>query len=151
MFIETLNGLRELDILRNRIIAINEQRGITIEKERESLFSNLVEEMHEVYEAKNDGPTFVEHYIEELCDVLMFTLPTIPESEKLAFRTFVLKPLEAIEKEGFDAQLCLLEVIKKVESRKGHYNGAKWVKDKSDEARKQWYRPQIETCRKEQE
>ena len=139
----------KLDDIKYRILCLNDKRGIPHEKEVDSLFKNLCEECHEVVEAVNDdfGKYSV---IGELCDVVVFAITAIPETEKVGFQTFVLAPLQEIEKRGFDSYLCMLETIKKVESRKGRYDGTKWVKDKSLEASKQWYEPSYANCRKDE-
>lgn len=47
---------------------------------------------------------------------------------------------------GYDFYNCMLETIEEISSRTGHYdeNIHKFVKDKSDEAKAKWYKPNYE-------
>ena len=50
---------------------------------------------------------------------------------------------------GYDFYKCMLETIKEISSRTGHYdkNIHKFVKNKSDEAVKKWYRADYSKCK----
>ncbi|EAH9477441.1 hypothetical protein EYI48_08760 [Campylobacter coli] len=50
---------------------------------------------------------------------------------------------------GFDFYKCMLQTIKEIESRTGHYdeNLKKFIKDASDEAKAKWYKADYESCR----
>lgn len=50
---------------------------------------------------------------------------------------------------GYNFYKCMLETIKEISSRTGHYdkNIHKFVKDKSDEAVKKWYKADYSKCR----
>lgn len=54
-----------------------------------------------------------------------------------------------IEEMGYDFYECMLETIKEISSRTGHYdeNIHKFVKDKSNEAKAKWYKADYEKCR----
>lgn len=50
---------------------------------------------------------------------------------------------------GYDFYTCMMETIKEISSRTGHYdeNIHKFIKDKSDEAVKKWYKADYEKCK----
>lgn len=50
---------------------------------------------------------------------------------------------------GYDFYKCMLETIKEISSRTGHYdkNIHKFVKDKSPEAKAKWYKADYEKCK----
>ncbi|WP_234931630.1 acyl-CoA dehydrogenase family protein [Campylobacter coli] len=50
---------------------------------------------------------------------------------------------------GFDFYKCMLQTIKKIKSRTGHYdeNLNKFIKDTSDEAKAKWYKADYKSCR----
>lgn len=50
---------------------------------------------------------------------------------------------------GYNFYECMMETIKEISSRTGHYdeNIHKFVKDKSDEAKSKWYKADYEKCR----
>lgn len=62
--------------------------------------------------------------------------------------------IKACEKEtsimGYDFYKCMLETIKEISSRTGHYdeNIHKFVKDTSDEAKAKWYKADYERCKR---
>ena len=69
------------------------------------------------------------------------------------FNLYLYAMMKNIEKEtiklGYDFYECMLETIKEISSRTGHYdeNIHKFVKDKSEEAVKKWYKADYEKCR----
>ena len=54
-----------------------------------------------------------------------------------------------IKEMGYDFYKCMMETIKEISSRTGHYdeNIHKFVKDKSDEAKSKWYKADYESCK----
>lgn len=50
---------------------------------------------------------------------------------------------------GYNFHECMLETVKEISSRTGHFdeNIHKFVKDKSDEAKSKWYKADYEKCR----
>lgn len=67
---------------------------------------------------------------------------------------FVLREiLELLDEEmialHYNSYKCMLETIKEISSRTGHYdkNIHKFIKDKSDEAKAKWYKADYEKCR----
>lgn len=48
--------------------------------------------------------------------------------------------IHRIESLGYNFSIAMDETIKEISSRKGYNDGTRWVKDKSEEARKLWYK-----------
>ncbi|AKT91096.1 hypothetical protein CUREO_1252 [Campylobacter ureolyticus RIGS 9880] len=78
---------------------------------------------------------------------------TIKRQAILDANTDIYRLIKACEKEtsimGYDFYKCMLETIKEISSRTGHYdeNIHKFVKDKSREAVKKWYKADYDKCK----
>ena len=94
-----------------------EERGL--QKQIGNVAGNICEELTEYLRA-----TTVEDEIDALCDMMVFAI-------------------NAIEAKGYDAEICMQEVIKGISSRKGDFNPElnKWQKFKTPEAMALWYNP----------
>lgn len=57
--------------------------------------------------------------------------------------------MDQTNKLGYDFYKCMIETIKEISSRTGHYDESihKFVKDKSKEAKAKWYKADYEKCR----
>ncbi len=93
------------------------ERGL--QKQIGNVAGNICEELTEYLRA-----TTVEDEIDALCDMIVFAV-------------------NAIEAKGYDAEICMDEVITSISSRKGDFDPAlnKWVKKKTPEAMALWYNP----------
>ena len=92
-----------------------EERGL--QRTVGNIAGNISEELTELLRA-----TTVEEEIDALCDMIVFAI-------------------NAIEAKGYDAEVCMEEVLKEIHSRKGDFNPElnKWQKFKTPEAMALWY------------
>jgi len=126
-----------------RIVQWNEERKLlenptTFKKESCFILEELIEGLvgSESKEARRDAEEIVdiisneakkgkeittEDEIDALCDIVVFAVG-------------------AIRKLGYNPSIALDEVIKEIESRKGKIIDGKFIKDKSLEAQKNWYK-----------
>lgn len=73
------------------------------------------------------------------------------------FHSYVMEIIEMCENAvihlGYDPYLCMLETHKEINSRRGSYDEEKkkWIKDKSEEAQKLWYKANYAKCELQQQ
>ena len=92
-----------------------EERGL--QHKVGNIAGNIAEELTELLRANS-----VEEEIDALCDMIVFSV-------------------NAIEAKGYNAEICMQEVIKEISSRKGDFNPElnKWEKFRTPEAMALWY------------
>lgn len=150
-------------------------RGFTLNKQREGYHNNVQEEIMEYIVAKNDYEK-----IDAICDIAVYTLNVMKDSSKKGIELFLLeeevgkssfgKALDLIRdgafseqslkymlnvcyslayKKGFDFEKAMDETIKEISSRTGTWSEErkKWVKDTSPEAKSRWYKANYEKAR----
>lgn len=146
-----------------RIYDYNAERGLnTYNEEKELGFK--IEEIDEWYKAKTPGEK-----VDALCDLIVFsggvmykngyevkdiqmhlTRDSMKEiihsiiSENIVIRT----SLRMIEDMGYDSSMCMDEVLKHIESRKGELNKetGKFEKYTDDAHKALWYEPNYANC-----
>ena len=155
-----------------------DERHLTIESQRNGLIGNLCEEMAEYYRATNESKK-IDALCDMSVFCINSLSKSIKEIKAKAKQNFFLGKIEKlysvdvcinrndldkldsqlyyfidiiqseIEEMGYDFYECMLETIKEISSRTGHYdeNIHKFVKDKSDEAVRKWYKADYGKCR----
>lgn len=106
------------------IIDWNEERGLN----EFNIFAEskmLNEELEELLDAETD-----DERIDALCDLVVLSIG-------------------AMYKLGYNPEEAMFETLKEIHSRKGRFNSAtgKWEKDKSEDAKKQWYKANYDNCK----
>ena len=94
------------------------ERGLDNKKfDKSSQFGHIAEEMAEGLRANSN-----EMIVDSFADIIVFSV-------------------NAIEAMGYDAEICMQEVIKEISSRKGDFNPElnKWEKFRTPEAMALWY------------
>ena len=92
-----------------------EERGL--QNKVGNIAGNIAEELTELLRANS-----VEDEVDALCDIIVFSI-------------------NAIEAKGYNAEICMQEVIKEISSRNGDFNPElnKWEKFRTPEAMALWY------------
>lgn len=159
----------ELRDLETRLAVWRAERHLTTAGQKEGLLANILEELTEFVRAKDDNER-----VDSICDIIVFLINSknspvkIQESKidgiitaqifvELVFnnmyddRTISLCSC-MLEQLGYDSYKCMLETIKEISSRIGHFDETigKFVKDKSPEAQAKWYKADYNKCKKEQ-
>ena len=109
-----------------RIKEWSDERLITQQvPDRNGFLAMIIEELGEFLEAKT-----TEERIDAIADIIVFAYGEIA-------------------KYGYDGDKTMDEVIKEISSRTGAYDPGtkKWQKDKSPEARAQWYTANFTDCK----
>jgi len=88
----------------------------------------FAEEIFEGYFDEDDTETTIEEKVDALADITVFALGDIM-------------------KLGYDPEKVLLEVSKEINSRVGTFIDGKFMKDKSEEAMKNWYKADFTNCK----
>ena len=162
----------ELKDIETRLSIWRGERHLTIEGQKQGLVSNILEELTEYSRSQNDLER-----IDSLCDIMVFTInsfdyielykgftvsemQSIPEARALAISVLediINRPYyviyvccQAIRVMGYNPYHCMLETLKEISSRTGHYDETigKFVKDTSDEAKSKWYKADYSLCKK---
>ena len=175
------NELISIAVVRKALKEWRKERYLTRENQLSGLINNLLEEVNELKEAKDDYEK-----VDALCDMAVFSinvltedfsLTLIEDSKPLEYSDFeaylvdINNALESysddeinttlqkfisdmficIEELGFNWFKCMVETFKEINSRTGQWNESKkkWIKDKSPEAKANWYRANYKECRNE--
>lgn len=161
----------ELKDIETRLSIWRGERHLTIEGQKQGLVSNILEELTEYSRSQNDLER-----TDALCDIITFTvnafgsielykgftvseMENIPDTRALAvsiLEDIINRPYyviyvccKAMRVMGYNPYHCMLETLKEVSSRVGHYDESigKFVKDTSDKAKSKWYKADYSSCR----
>ena len=157
----------ELRDLETRLAVWRAERHLTTAGQKEGLLANVLEELTEFVRAKDDNER-----VDAICDIIVFLINSknnpvrIQEPKvdgvvtthifvELVFnnmyddRTISLCSY-MLEQLGYDSYKCMLETIKEISSRTGHFDETigKFVKDKSQEAQAKWYKADYDKCKR---
>ena len=158
----------ELRDLETRLAVWRAERHLSTAEQKEGLLANILEELTEYCRAIT-----IDDKIDACCDILVFLLNSKNEPVSLVNgeKTKLLDKYDfcntiftnmfnnraihttiyQIENSGYDSYKCMLETIKEISSRTGHFDETigKFVKDKSPEAQAKWYKADYDKCKKE--
>ena len=112
---------------------------------------NKITELTDCYKLDGDlsnrlkNPRAIGFFTEELLSLIIYTEVYTKPYRVIDFLEQCAKGL------GYDFYKCLMETIKELQSRTGHYDESigKFVKDTSDEAKAKWYKADYDTCKLE--
>ena len=159
----------ELRDLETRLAVWRAERHLTTAGQKEGLLANILEELTEFVRAQDDNER-----VDACCDILIFLLNSknepisLVDGEKInllnkyEFCNMIFTnmfnnraihiTIYQLEQLGYDSYKCMLETIKEISSRTGHFDETigKFVKDKSPEAQAKWYKADYSICKKEQ-
>lgn len=104
--------------------------------------------LKDVLETSVDHRFYIVSYINDCLRLVNNNSPVEKELNKYLHVLMLNVEIEATEM-GYNFYKCMLETIKEISSRTGHYdeNIHKFVKDKSREAVKKWYKPNYDKCK----
>jgi hypothetical protein len=109
-------------------------------------YLNILEELMEGIELDEQEPRDVaEQLLQQL--ELFGDYKTNAENLVDLFGDIIVFSVGAILKLKHDPSKVMDEIIKEISSRRGEIINGKFVKDKSDEARKKWYKADFKKCR----
>jgi len=125
------------------------QKAVGLDKQPFNYKVEIVNILEELIETKGSMSKEARAAAMDLFDGL-FKDETHVEGDELvdAFADIIVFALGAITKLGYDNRKVLKEVSKVVNSRKGEIIDGKFIKDKSDESKALWYKPNYEKCKK---
>lgn len=153
---------QQFEDIKSRLKKWREDRGLSVEGQRENFEVNYTEELLEFFKAERDNNK--REMIDALCDMVIVAINSGKtlgdwhysiknETFDISFLTYVLNDnadceliLYALKHFGYDPYLCLLETIKELETRTGSWNEkeGKWCKHKGayilEEAKKEVYK-----------
>lgn len=158
---------QEFKDLETRLSIWRADRHIDIEKQKKGLLSNLLEELTELSRARN-----VNEEIDAYCDMVVFLMNSTYDIKGTYNHTYDFSLLSLIEIMitprytvgfkigclfnsikllGYNPYKCMLETMKEISSRTGHYDETiqKFIKDTSDEAKAKWYKANYLSCKEE--
>lgn len=158
--------------------AWREERHLFIESQRDGLIGNIFEEMAEYYRAPigdEEIDALCDIYVFCMNSLKLEDITNTRRRYKLFFKktheqrlsddiknlmenpyddVYVYMLMITVEDMttnflGYNFYECMLETIKEISSRTGHYdeNIHKFIKDKSDEAKAKWYKADYSKCR----
>lgn len=104
--------------------------------------------LKDVLETSVDYRFYIVSYINNCLGLVNNNSPVEKELNKYLHVLMLNVEIEATEM-GYDFYKCMLETIKEISSRTGHYdeNIHKFVKDTTPEAVKKWYKADYSKCR----
>ena len=163
------NKLVSVAVVRKALTEWRKERHLTRENQLSGLINNLLEEVNELKEAKDDYER-----VDALCDMTVFAFNALDDNYEIAIdisnqpreylgnatalEVTILGLRDDLEEHPDMSNELLVNFIeylfsniKEINSRIGKWDESKkkWIKDKSPEAMAKWYKANYKECRNE--